>query len=660
MFGKFKRPQQEGAKVQPPQEQPAPTPAPSQPAPTPVVKAYDPYGREVQIPRDIWKTRVLPGQIQQAWNNADALYQVLASACVNGFYEEALEPSLQLLKIDSVIERSHVLRSIVMLNTGRLMSAEGILKQAIAKIGETGTILMHMAKAQAAQEGGEAEKTLWRSLELDPNQSAALPWWITLQKERRGKEIEEQALNEAANISGSWRPQMLLARLHLERENLAKALPLYETVLATAPRESDAMIQISSDLGQKDHPREAIRLVAPIYDPAKHDPRTGVNLLQAYWDTQNFDASEALLESLYRLGNPGLTAVLQRYSAQIDAVRVKAEGRAAIQGSAPSLALALFEKPIWMPSAGDAIWLAGTRPRGKKVLFLALTAPRSESDQATTGTEDDMGRISRGFPLYIAELLYCRSNVDARVMVPTTTDGSLVLLGGAESEEQLQHIAEGYDLLASGTIRREESKLSVSITLRSAADLQPCAVFERTFSPEEVGAAAMALAEGTLEYLSSLANVDRETPLSYYQAPSPEHANHYIAGLNQLMVLLLTQPEHRAKLAGERNILLWLQNLAVNIPANEAMQFMFFIALAKAKNFGSTIFREFERTAFAKINDLAREKRFSARLAPLVYATFGRPQEFEMAATGTFALEPGYGEWCDRLASSVLNGAPRS
>src|SRR5271170_6691361 len=55
-----------------------------------MIKAFDAYGREIQITREEWRTKVLPGQFQQNWTNPEGLATCITQALQDGFPEEAL------------------------------------------------------------------------------------------------------------------------------------------------------------------------------------------------------------------------------------------------------------------------------------------------------------------------------------------------------------------------------------------------------------------------------------------------------------------------------------------------------------------------------------------------------------------------------------------
>src|SRR5207253_1865495 len=125
--------------------------------------------REMYITRDVWRTQVLLNQLQVDSNDPDKLYSLIVSALQDGFQQDVLDASAQLLRIDHDRERSHALRAIVLMKNGKLDEAEAVLQSYIREDGATGTILTNLAKVYAAKDENErAEQTLWQALVLDP------------------------------------------------------------------------------------------------------------------------------------------------------------------------------------------------------------------------------------------------------------------------------------------------------------------------------------------------------------------------------------------------------------------------------------------------------------------------------------------------------------
>src|ERR1700757_4069679 len=98
-------------KKQGPSQPPALTPPPSSPAPPDapqMMQGWDAYGRIVQIPREEWRTKVLPLNFQRAWNNPDELANLIAASLREHFIADCLEPARQLHRIDTQPHRGAV------------------------------------------------------------------------------------------------------------------------------------------------------------------------------------------------------------------------------------------------------------------------------------------------------------------------------------------------------------------------------------------------------------------------------------------------------------------------------------------------------------------------------------------------------------------------
>lgn len=87
---------------------------------------FTPGGDEVFIDREEYRTKVLPYNLQENWNNPDELYNQIHGALLDEFIEEIMEPSSRLLEIDPTPERSHTLRSIVLMKNGKTIAARKV------------------------------------------------------------------------------------------------------------------------------------------------------------------------------------------------------------------------------------------------------------------------------------------------------------------------------------------------------------------------------------------------------------------------------------------------------------------------------------------------------------------------------------------------------
>jgi tetratricopeptide (TPR) repeat protein len=232
-------------KTPPPVEEP-----PVEPEPEQRLTAYDAYGRAVSLTRDEYRTRVLPVSLRKNWDNPPGLYGAIVQGLRDEFAEDLLNASEHLVEIDPDPERATTARGIVLMKTGDLDGAEEVLRRYHGQHDPSGVILTNLAKVAA--EGGDharANDLLAEALQVDPNLENGLLWWAALARERGGEEAYLEALDAIAEVQGSWRPQLWLARHRLDEGDLAGALGLYNHVLELAADQSDALLMISGDLG---------------------------------------------------------------------------------------------------------------------------------------------------------------------------------------------------------------------------------------------------------------------------------------------------------------------------------------------------------------------------------------------------------------------------
>jgi tetratricopeptide (TPR) repeat protein len=286
-----------------------------------MIKAFDAYGREIQITREEWRTKVLPGQFQQNWTNPEGLAACITQALQDGFPEEALPPARQLERIDTVPQRGATLLGVTLLQLKNFKEANFVLTIAAAKYSNDGTILTNLAKACAGLgQQDRADMILWKALEADPNLDNGLLWYVVQQKERGGDQGELDALLRVAALPGSWRPQLWLARRELQHDNnLPTAMAYYHQALERLGKvPSDVLMQISGDLGNAGHLMELLELCAPRFDVKAHGLTVGNNLIKAYVDTGQANQARKLLEQLYAQQRPDWKQMLLYWDKEID------------------------------------------------------------------------------------------------------------------------------------------------------------------------------------------------------------------------------------------------------------------------------------------------------------------------------------------------------
>lgn len=274
--------------------------------PAELITVYGRDGQPVQIAREEWRTKVLPGTIRDAWNDASRLATIVGISLRDGFAADLVGAAERLVQIDPDREQAVILRAVVELECRRPAAAERLLVEFLRSSPGSAIALNNLAKAQANQgHMAEAEATLVRAIAADPNLDNALQWLTAINRDR-GNSAEIRFLGEAGRTPGAWRPQLWLARINLERGLVDDALELYRAVGPIAKEHGDALMQISGDLGKAGRSADVVELVLPVYVPERHGPMAGLNLVSALIELGRLTEAGALLERLEAIGGPDL------------------------------------------------------------------------------------------------------------------------------------------------------------------------------------------------------------------------------------------------------------------------------------------------------------------------------------------------------------------
>lgn len=285
------------------------------------IKFFDENGNEMYVTKKVYKEKVLPEQFKTNWNNPDELYSVIIMSLRDGFIKEVLSPSKRLFQIDTNQERSYTLRAIVLLKNGFINKSKKILEEYCKKYGPTGVILTNLAKVYAEKDKQDkCIEILWKALKLDPNQDNGLMWWAAMHRDKGGKEEYIFALKEASNIKGSWRAQLYLAKEYFE-DNEEKSLKIYDEVLKNDDLPSEALMEISGELGKNGFHKQIHELIVPRYKVYEDNPLIGLNILQSYLETNKKNEGIKLLNQLKSLKRPDLKQYFDFYYQKFNEIR---------------------------------------------------------------------------------------------------------------------------------------------------------------------------------------------------------------------------------------------------------------------------------------------------------------------------------------------------
>ena len=301
--------------------------------------------------------------------------------------------------------------------------------------------------------------------------------------------------------------RLVAAREKLAAKDAPAALAIYDEVLTSAGDRADVLVAISGDLGSHGHVAEIIELIAPRYDAERHGPATGLNLLQAYLATHNADAAQHVLDILFALNRPELEERLHGFSNAIAEILASPHqgapdgGGAAAPADAPKIGLITVSKPIWFyglePLAAQILPPKGERLRCIAFAQLALPGCIDVAD-AMKKPEDELGRLSRALPLWLAETFYFSPSyapvAAVGLMTPPGSAGSHYVIFGAEwSTDNLRQLVDTtggeLDYIVTGALQATAGDYEVLLRVWEVKSFRERKTFRARWTPATADAA---------------------------------------------------------------------------------------------------------------------------------------------------------------------------
>lgn len=579
------------------------------------IRVFDAYGRELFITRQQWRDSVLLGHLEKVWNQPDELYTTIVQSLQDGFVDDMLKPAEQLAKIDPLPERCAVILSIILRELKRLDDSERVLRHHLEAHGESGVVLTNLAKVQAARGDDTLSlETLWRALELDPNQENALGWYEVIFREKEGPQAGLAALRRLAALPGSWRARLWLARDALHRRQLDEALALYREALSFVgrPVPADLLMQMSGDLGNAAHLPEILALVAPHFDVALHGLAVGNNLIKANLDLGRLDAARALLDQLYAQKRPDWKQNLAFWDTELAKAHVGSVP--ADPAAKPSLAMLVGDGPLWLPDDSPAAELfpalAGAPVR---VAFLGSTSevppPNAEPGHQLS---DAPGRLSRALPVFLAEQVRFRSRAHVRTLLPWLSgdNPAFVLASRPWPETDAARYARNGDAPADYVVvthlRAAADPWQVELRLVRTIDAKALGALSTTFPVAQPTAALRRLADELVALLAREAELGPAEPPAFYRPPADAMFSQYLLRLEQLLAVRCATIDGvpASFLSGEREILDGNLQLCLAEPANVVPRLVLAQTLKRMAKIRPQVVAEFQE----KVRLLQKEK----------------------------------------------------
>jgi tetratricopeptide (TPR) repeat protein len=510
----------------------------------------------------------------------------------DGFVEDVLPYARHLETTDSDPVRGAVVYGAALLQLKRFAQARDVLEGARARVGEVGYLETNIAKAYAGLgEQAQAEQILWHALELDPNQDNALGWYVAIQVERFGESGGRGAYARVAELPGSWRAQIWLARSALAAKDIETARTLYEEVLTKLKEiPADVLMQISGDLGNAGQLTLMVSLCRPRFSVQQHGLQVGNNLIKGYVDIGRTAEAREILEMLYSQQRPDWQETLVYWEKEID----KTEGRFGPVKAEESLQIELvtIPEPLWTRSRlGFEALLPGKNPDARHLVVLCGTGEKEVPKDATVYSQpaDELGRVTRGLPLLIAEELFLRTSARVTYVLPWIKEGGFVLFGQPldPSEKWIKDLDAAWLLTTHVDAKQEPWQ----IQLRAVDGKSGEQIREWLFPIRIHEGADKVLVDCVESVLKEFA----PTPNALFSRPRTDWLPHYLVMLEQGLSVGMSNMTQDGKrfLQSERSIIDGLLRAAVELPTNVRVRMLLLSTLERESRNRPEVVREY-------------------------------------------------------------------
>jgi tetratricopeptide (TPR) repeat protein len=503
-----------------------------------LIRVYDNFGRTVEIGREAWRRDVLLPRLISSRNDPDALYDLIVTALNDDFAADVVDSARFLAESSPQPQRGALVLGMALLKLEDFAGARDVLERALTRHGENAYLLTNLARACAASgDEDRARALVWQALHLDPNEDGALNWMISNANARGGTDAMLAAYLRAASLPGSWRAQLWLARYALERGDLAEATRLYEQALACArPVPADLLMQLSGDLGNRGHTEALLRLTQPHFDLEAHGLIVGNNLLRAYVELGLLAEARKLLEQLYSRQRPDWREHLLQWERKLD----DAQKRYGEVTAPMEVVVMKLEQPVWARGVlgFDAVLPAKTRasPHVHFVCGSGEGGP-DPGGRVVAQPTNNLGRIARALPMFLAEEVYLRTNARTAFLLPWMKQGGFILSAKPWTRAFLppEPAPPALTVYLHVDARANPWKLNVRIEheQRSVAPVE----FEHLFDLASAGHDALTTLYDLIPRLTALLSLRREESNSALGTPPAELLPGYLSAIEQALAI---------------------------------------------------------------------------------------------------------------------------
>jgi tetratricopeptide (TPR) repeat protein len=577
------------------------------------VEASDAFGRRVKLSRAEYRDRVLPELLKAHGSDPDRLAAVILQGVRDGLASEMIAAANRLTVIDKDLDRALSILGVVQRDAGDLDAAEFTMQELQQKRPQSANARVGLAMlADKRGDAARCEAVLWEALQLDCNHADAVHCYLQVRHRAVGDDGYRAEIDKIVALPGSWRAQLWRARLDLQQEREAEAVAAYRDVLARAGDEVDALVMASADLVQAGRHELVDELVVPRFQPGRHHPNIGLALLHHYLATERHDPGAELLHQMHLHYGHMLGDQLQPFTAAFDRLRLSKLPAPAPLPANARIGLVRLDRPIWCAGLHDPQWLLPKKETGgKQVMFLSLAI--EGQPQLPAGREDEVGRLTRGVPLLLAEHAWLSTPHRGTAGLPMAEQSGWALMGRPWNEEQLASQLgdeeRKHTILVTGVLRVDGEQRRIDLWAYDCAARQRIGHAAAEGPVAEVGRMLLQLIAELWPALGGPAG---------HKPPVGDEAFwlRYTDGLAQHAALVAAQaggmPKER--LYGERYVVQWLQQAALSESRWQPGFWLYASGLCVLRQLGSKVPLEHARAVAEIFRQSAANTAF-ARLA---------------------------------------------
>jgi hypothetical protein len=263
--------------------------------------------------------------------------------------------------------------------------------------------------------------------------------------------------------------------------------------------------------------------------------------------------------------------------------------------------LLVVDGPVWLEPVAPATTLFATKQqRGPTIVFVGSSAEAPENSNNTHPVlEDDLSRLSRALPLFLAEQVHFSIQARVKALVPWSAgDVGTFLLGSAEWPDQYAARcargggAEG-DYVVITHLKPQTNPWTVDLRLVRTNDGKCIGNLRSSFTFATPGDPIREFARQLLAMLAERVSVEAEAPSPLYQLPESVWFTSYLLLLEQLLGLKCSAGDRVLGTGGERKVIETSFQVCRACPENVPLRIVLVQTLSAAKKLKPAILEEY-------------------------------------------------------------------